>query len=93
MTTIEIATAAEQAVDALTTRLNAAPDHTPEVAEKLRGIAHSLLLAVGTIASTSDGETAEKAGDASDVLLASLPALDELADAMREDEYQRTIAA
>lgn len=92
MTLVEIAANAEKAVDALTAALNNDPCTSPEVAEKLRSIAHGLLLAVGTIASTGDGDTAEQAGAASDLLLASLPALDELADAMRQDEDRRVLA-
>lgn len=92
MTTFEIAAAAEKAVDALTVALNAQPA-TPDVVEKLRGIAHGLLLAVGTIASTGDGDTAEAAGAASDTLLAVMPGLDDLVDALRQDEDRHLLAA
>jgi hypothetical protein len=93
MTLIDLAARAETAMDDLTTALNTQSCTSPEVAEKLRGIAHSLLLAVGTIACAGEGDTAGRAGAASDLLLASLPALDDLADAMRQDEDRRILAA
>lgn len=93
MTILELAANAEQAVDALTTALNDQPTDSPEVVEKLKGIAHGVLLALNAIAADTSGDSAEKAGEAMDALLPAIPALADLAEALREDEYQRTIAA
>ncbi|MGA4989923.1 hypothetical protein [Nonomuraea bangladeshensis] len=93
MTTFELAAAAEKAVDALTERLNEQPDASAEIVEKLKGIAHSLLLALNPVAADTAGDTAEKAGDAMDALQPAVGALDDLAEALRDDAYRRAIAA
>lgn len=93
MTLAEIAAGAEKAADALTVALNNQPCDDPDVAEKLRGIVHAVMLAVGALAAGADNDTAEKAAGASDLLLAAMPALEDVAEAMREAAYRRTIAA
>ncbi|SET50631.1 hypothetical protein [Nonomuraea wenchangensis] len=94
MTTIELAAAAEKAMDALTTRLNDQPSDSPEVVEKLKGIVHGVLLALGAALPEDAGDTAEQAREVMDTLLQpAVGALDDLAEALRDDEYQRTIAA
>ncbi|HEY9369937.1 hypothetical protein [Streptomyces sp.] len=93
MTTLELAAAAEKAVDALTTRLNDQPAGDPDVADKLKGIAHGVLLSLNAIRADTTEDSAEKAGEAMDALLPAIGALSDLADALREDEYRRTVAA
>ncbi|MEU6725540.1 hypothetical protein ABZ917_17675 [Nonomuraea wenchangensis] len=93
MTTIELAAAAEKAVDALTTRLNDQHAADPEVVEKLKGIVHGVLLALNAVAADTAGDSAEKAGEAMDALLPAVPAIADLAEALRDDAYQRGIAA
>jgi hypothetical protein len=93
MTILEIAADAEKAVDALTIALNDQPSEDPEVAERLKGIVHGVMLTLTAIAAGANTATAEQAEAAGDALLASMPALSDLADAMREDEDRRTIAA
>jgi hypothetical protein len=93
MTTVELAAAAEEAVDALTTRLHDQPADSSEVVEKLKGIAHGLMLALIAVSADVGGESAERANEAIDALLPTIPVLADLAEALREAEYQRVITA
>lgn len=86
-------TVGEQAVDELTTALNNQPADSPDVADRLAGIIQGAMLALAAIAATAGDDAAEEATDASDKLLAAMPALDRLADAMREAADRHVLAA